>query len=447
MILHEDWHTNVIWHDALDKIEKMQLLNLWFKKDWFDYIFTNPPFWADVKSTIKDYLWDYELSKNGSKQKKSQSTEILFIERCWQFLKPNWKIVIVLPDWLLVNSSLKNIREWILEHFKILWVISLTEDAFKFYWANVKSSILVLQKWWNKKEIDYKYFIATVNNIWITASWKKCENELPKIADQFRKFLNNNNIYDNLIEKEIKKELSEIQDFNIFSLSISELSGTKRFDPKWYSIKAKKILNNLKNTKYEVFKLKDIITDTISWERGEEIYKENYIKMKVLRNTNFSNNKNIDFSDVAERYIDIKKLSKWIELKKWDILIEKSWWSPIQPVWRVSIFNTNEWNYTFSNFLHCIRVNEKIVVPWYVFCFLRWLYKAWFMEYIQNQTTWIRNLIMEDFLEILIPIPSMNEQIEISNNFFDKINKVEKLENEIIELYKNSVQDVSNIIF
>jgi len=191
MILNEDWHTNVIWHDALDKIEKMQTLNLWFKKEWFDYIFTNPPFWADIKSILKDYLWDYELAKKGNKLKASQKTEILFIERCWQFLKSEWKMVIVLPDWVLTNSSLKDIREWILEHFKILWVISLPQDAFRYYWAWVKSSILIMQKWWITKECDYKIFMATAEKIWINATWRKCENELPNIANQFREFLKN----------------------------------------------------------------------------------------------------------------------------------------------------------------------------------------------------------------------------------------------------------------
>ncbi len=191
MILHEDWHTNVIWHDALDKIEKMQVLNLWFKKEWFDYIFTNPPFWADVKAILKDYLWDYELAKTWNKLKPSQKTEILFIERCWQFLKTEWKMVVVLPDWILTNSSLKPIREWILNKFKVLWVISLPQDAFRYYWAWVKSSILVLQKWWNKKEVDYKIFMATAEKIWINSTGRKCENELPEIVKQFREFLKN----------------------------------------------------------------------------------------------------------------------------------------------------------------------------------------------------------------------------------------------------------------
>lgn len=192
MILHDDWHTNVISHDGLEPIENMTKLNLWFKENSFDYIFTNPPFGAVVKKTESDYLGDFELWKNWTKDRPAQKTEILFIERFWQFLKPwTWKIAVVLPDWILTNSSLQYVREWILEHFKLLWVVSLPQDAFRYYWAWVKSSILIMQKCWDKKEVDYKIFMATAEKIGIDATGRKCENELPGIAKQFREFLKN----------------------------------------------------------------------------------------------------------------------------------------------------------------------------------------------------------------------------------------------------------------
>lgn len=191
MILHDDGHTNVISNDWLEPIENMTKLNLGFKENGFDYIFTNPPFWAVVKKTESDYLGSFQLGKNGNKERPAQKTEILFIERFWQFLKPNWKIAVVLPDGILTNSSLQYVREWILEHFKLLWVVSLPQDAFRYYWAWVKSSVLVMEKWWTKKEKDYKIFMATIDKIGIDATGRKCENELPNIAKQFREFLKN----------------------------------------------------------------------------------------------------------------------------------------------------------------------------------------------------------------------------------------------------------------
>lgn len=190
MILHDDGHTNVISHDGLDSIDSMAKINLWFKRDTFEYIFTNPPFGSIIKKTESDYLDNYELWKNWNKTRPAQKTEILFLERIRDFLKPWWKAVIVLPDWILTNSSLQYVREWILEHFKLVWVISLTQDAFKYFGAWVKSSVLILEKN-SSPEPDYKIFMATADNIGVDASGRKCKSDLDEIAKQFREFLSN----------------------------------------------------------------------------------------------------------------------------------------------------------------------------------------------------------------------------------------------------------------
>jgi type I restriction enzyme M protein len=165
MILHDDGHTNVICYDGLEDFENITKVNRGFEPESFDYIFTNPPFGAVVKKTESEYLDHFELGKNGNKSRPAQKTEILFIERFWQFLKSDGKIAVVLPDGILTNSSLQYVREWILEHFKLLGVVSLPQDAFRYYGAGVKSSILIMQKWGSKKEADYKIFMATAEKI------------------------------------------------------------------------------------------------------------------------------------------------------------------------------------------------------------------------------------------------------------------------------------------
>lgn len=147
MILHDDGHTNVISHDGLDDIEKMEKINREFKAGNFDFIFTNPPFGAVVKSTESDYLDKYELGMNGKKMRTTQKTEILFLERAWQFLKPGGQMAVVLPDGILTNSSLQYVRDYLLDHYELRAVVSLPQDAFRYYGAGVKSSILFLRKW------------------------------------------------------------------------------------------------------------------------------------------------------------------------------------------------------------------------------------------------------------------------------------------------------------
>ena len=93
MILHDDGHSNVIGSDALINFDKLYDYHRSFGKETFDVILTNPPFGAVIKKEESDYLNDYVLGKG----KKSQKTEILFLERCFDFLK--WgtgKLAIVL---------------------------------------------------------------------------------------------------------------------------------------------------------------------------------------------------------------------------------------------------------------------------------------------------------------------------------------------------------------
>ncbi|MBN2510268.1 MAG: restriction endonuclease subunit M, partial [Spirochaetales bacterium] len=113
MIIHDDGHTNVISSDGLLKADAMQAKsgNKEFKYDSFDYIITNPPFGSTVKQTEKAYLHQYNLgnkdvswldTKSTAVQgRENQSTEVLFIEQCWNFLKPGGFLAIVIPDGVL----------------------------------------------------------------------------------------------------------------------------------------------------------------------------------------------------------------------------------------------------------------------------------------------------------------------------------------------------------
>ena len=83
MILHDDGHSNVIGNDALINFDKLYDQNRGFEKESFDIILTNPPFGANIKKEEKPYLEDYKLGK----KRDSQKTEILFLERCFDFLK------------------------------------------------------------------------------------------------------------------------------------------------------------------------------------------------------------------------------------------------------------------------------------------------------------------------------------------------------------------------
>lgn len=119
-----------------------------------------------IKAKEKAYIGDYDLGKKNfdwiftklnnvklDDERDSQKSEILFIEQCYKFLKPNGFLAIVLPDGILTNSSLQFVRDWIEEHFRIVAVVSLPQTAFTHPGAGVKSSVLFARKYEETKTI------------------------------------------------------------------------------------------------------------------------------------------------------------------------------------------------------------------------------------------------------------------------------------------------------
>lgn len=197
MIVHDDGHTNVISHDALDSIDKMYEHNRGFKEDHFDFIMTNPPFGSQINLAEKPYLSSYFLgnvydAKGKAKPRKNQKTEILFLERIWQFLKyGTGKAAVVLPDGILTNSSLQYVRDYIMEKFQILAVVSLPQTAFAHFGAGVKSSIVFLRKRC-KNEVpndDEAIFMAAPEKIGYDATGRECDSQFDEVVKQYEAFL------------------------------------------------------------------------------------------------------------------------------------------------------------------------------------------------------------------------------------------------------------------
>lgn len=204
MIVHDDGHTNVIGNDALEPLVALARKSPTFasivgidvesgqrdEKKGFAKIPTNPPFGAVIKDELHSYLSSYELSryvgkggkddsdpedesadptagKKAIKQRASVKTEIIYCERVWQLLKPGGQAAVVLPDGLLTNASLQGVRDWLLERFKVLAVVSLPQFAFAHFGAGVKSSVVFLEKRFPNVPAsdDEAIFMAMAENI------------------------------------------------------------------------------------------------------------------------------------------------------------------------------------------------------------------------------------------------------------------------------------------
>ena len=275
MIIHDDGHTNVIGEDALEDFSKLQNINRDFQEDYFDIIFSNPPFGASIKQKEVNYLENFALAKDAKQNtKKSQKTEILFVERCIKFCKPKTgRIAIVLPAGLLTNTSLQNIRNYILENCELLASFSLPESAFSHFGAGIKSSVLYLRKYGKNEEPkkDYRIFMGVARQVGIDSTGREEKNELVNDTDisvlnQYRVYEKNPNLY--------------VRTENCYSILLSDLKKEGPFNATRYVWKPK-----FNNATKKITEIADII-DVKEKPTKEENLFETYalIRMDELPN-------------------------------------------------------------------------------------------------------------------------------------------------------------------
>ena len=149
-----------------------------------DIVMTNPPFGTKIKIEGQDILDQYDLAHVWRKEngkwvmvgglRNAMPPEILFIERCVQFLKPGkGKLGIVLPDGVLGNPDNEYIRYWIMANCQVLASVDLPVETF-LPRTGTQTSVLILRRKSEQEKLaeslsgepgDYQIFMAMAKNV------------------------------------------------------------------------------------------------------------------------------------------------------------------------------------------------------------------------------------------------------------------------------------------
>lgn len=212
-----------------------------------DVVMTNPPFGSDIPVTDPNILKHFELAhvweptddggfRNTGRLQGSVAPEILFIERCYDWLKPGGRMGVVLPDGILGNPGDEYIRWWLLRHCWVLASVDLPVEVFVVEAnVNILTSLLFLKRKTLTEmqaedlgnAVDYPVFMAVAEKVGfdrrgntlyqrspdgeeiveevehkervrvggknvvriLKRKQKIVDNDLPKIANAFREFL------------------------------------------------------------------------------------------------------------------------------------------------------------------------------------------------------------------------------------------------------------------
>lgn len=161
-----------------------------------DLILTNPPFGA--KFTKEDLRPDTRINYPNLydiilKNSKSFSSEVLFIDRCLSLLKPNGRLLAVVPDSVISSKGLNDILRHRLSYndkIHVKGIIELPAVTFAQAGTRTKTSIIYVEKVNQKKN---NTFIAQSESIGFEVSTKKGatikyahgDNDLPSILNTY----------------------------------------------------------------------------------------------------------------------------------------------------------------------------------------------------------------------------------------------------------------------
>lgn len=121
----------------------------------FDVVITNPPFGKKLAIDSSDILKAYDLGHVWSKGQgglsekgrvmDKQAPQILFIERCFDLLRPGGKLGIVLLESIFGMPKYRYVVDYITRNAKLLAIVTLPEDLFQPH-THAKTCVIICEK-------------------------------------------------------------------------------------------------------------------------------------------------------------------------------------------------------------------------------------------------------------------------------------------------------------
>ncbi|PXY41358.1 N-6 DNA methylase [Flavobacterium cheongpyeongense] len=278
MIMHGDGHGGVHHNDGLLNVNGIF-------ENRFDVILTNPPFGARVEKSLKiseadKYTDEARIIKYRQRYGKaydealkqvnnnigkpllslyktgamSTLTEVLFIERCLNLLKPGGRLGIVLPEGVLNNTNLQKIRDYVEGVAKIILITSIPQDVFIASGATVKPSLLFFKKFTEAEAKEYKSIKTKAKN-------EVDSKYLIKVAEQKEALV--------MVEAELNTVSKEIKDFKTFKRGLKVQVNQEKLDD---------LFERETQSKNKVKEAKKIYVDAL---KQFETAKENEIKALI----------------------------------------------------------------------------------------------------------------------------------------------------------------------
>lgn len=248
MYLHGDGGSRVYSADALDKqtrppataspelrgeLKQLRALFSGPNATQVDVVLTNPPFSmkkeakeADQREILEEYESAFVVKAGRAKLRASLKSNVMFLERYRDLIRAGGKLITVIDESVLNTPTAAEYREQLFRHFYILAVMSLPQNAFVDAGANVKTSVLVLERKDDPDEDQPVTFYGRSDNIgYKGARLNESLSDLPLVLKAFRGFQSTGKV-----PRAVKAHWTDRTQY--FAVRLTDPSG--RMDFEWH---------------------------------------------------------------------------------------------------------------------------------------------------------------------------------------------------------------------
>jgi type I restriction enzyme M protein len=455
MILNGDGHVGMTQGDSLGPYEKFNdnVLRL-AGRGKPNIILTNPPFAGvgDGRITDPKILDNYQTgikwtTRNGQYQPTGERNsegvppEMLFFERCLDWIAPGGKIGIVMPKSFLDTQTYYPARQILLTNFKLLAVVNCHKDTFQPH-TGVRTCLVFIEKPKDITEIenDYEIYLAISKKIGQDSEGfpifkrDKDNNLTDEIDHDFDDILKD---YESFKQNHLKK--SEYR----FSIKKSEIDDLLRINPQVYLPNLNETIKNIESIdgkegwnvttigqiekEIKIFKGPRLKTENLVVETLGDNIEPYYTPTAVLQEKGESA-KLFNLAIATKNQINALNA---VRVFRGDIVITRS-----GTIGRVAMITQRLDNAIVSDDLIRVRIKDDFLRH-YVYSFLKT--KAAFDQMMRNEYGAVQQHLEPNHIkDILIPIPN---DWSLANDIVDSSKKVleakELLENmnEVNDLY------------
>lgn len=445
MILNGDGYTGMTQGDSLGPYSNFaERIVSMCRRGTPSIILTNPPFAGvgEGKISDKQTLQRFDVGKkwiiiDGKYQKTDElcidgvPPEMLFVERCIDWLKPGGKLGIVLPKGFLDTNTYQPARAYLFQHCRLLAVLNMHKNTFQPY-TGVRTCLVFVQKLQENESYeriaDYPIFMGISNKIGQDSEGVPIfqyddngdktdviDQDLDLIYSKYQAFIN-----------------GDLEDSEYcFSIMRSDIEEDFRFNPQSFMPSLNETLRMVANIDnidgWNVTTIGQLVPD-IQIFKGPRLRTDNIIVSGPDQGTNvepyFTPSAILQEKADSVKYLELSRATKKqlhdfaiVRLKRGDIVITRS-----GSIGRASMITNQFDGVIASDDLIRVRIkNEEL--RHYVYCYLQ--NKEAIDQMMRNEYGSIQqHLEPEHISNVLIPVPEdlglLSSIIEYSKTAFTK---------------------------